>query len=127
MATINFRDPSTSRFVEVEVSTVKANPESETPIEDNLFSIEINGKKFLVAGDSKEEKTQEEYQALVEAGLVKEDVVYYITDGKSSEASSIGYDNSKSGLKATTMQSAIDEMADILTNIIDLETSGDTF
>ena len=127
MATINFRDPSTSKFVEVEVSTVKANPESETPIEDNLFSIEINGKKFLVADNSKVEITQEEYQALVEAGQVKEGVVYYITDGKSSEASSIGYDNSKSGLKATTMQGAIDEMADILTNIIDLETSGDTF
>ena len=127
MATINFRDPSTSKFVEVEVSTVKANPETQEPIEDTLTSIEINGKNFLVAGTAKEEITEAEYLELVRQGLVKKDVVYFITDGVPSQASSIGYDNSKSGLKAINMQDAIDEMADILNNITDLETSGDTF
>ena len=127
MATINFRDPNTLKFVEVEVSTVKANPETQKPIEDTLTSIEINGKDFLVAGTAKEEITEAEYLELIRQGLVKEDVVYYITDGISSQASSVGYNNSKSGLKATNMQDAIDEMADILNNITDLESSGDTF
>lgn len=127
MATINFRDPNTLKFVEVKVSTVKANPETQGPIEDTLTSIEINGKDFLVAGTAKEEITEAEYLELVRQGLVKEDVVYYITDGISSQASSVGYNNSKSRLKATNMQDAIDEMADILNNITDLESSGDTF
>ena len=102
MATINFRDPSTSKFVEVEVSTVKANPQTQKPIEDTLTSIEINGKDFLVAGTAKEEITEAEYLELVRQGLVKEDVVYFITDGVSSQASSIGYNNSKSGFSTNS-------------------------
>ena len=62
--------------------------------------------------------TRAEYDALVEAGTVDNDVYYFITDAGSgstggsviNDASDITYDNSTSGLTATDIQSAIDEI-----------------
>ena len=57
--------------------------------------------------------TQEEYDALGEEKY-ENDIEYHITDGGINNiiASNIEYDNSVSGLEATTVQSAVDELKD---------------
>ena len=58
--------------------------------------------------------TMEEYKALKEAGAIDEQQEYLIeanTDGILLVAEDIGYDNTKSGIQATTVQGAIDALA----------------
>lgn len=56
--------------------------------------------------------TQAQYDALVSAGTVDNSKVYFITDGTSPSisASATSYSNTSSGLTATNVQSAIDEV-----------------
>lgn len=59
--------------------------------------------------------TMEEYKALKEAGAIDEQQEYLIeanTDGILLVAEDIGYDNTKSGIHATTVQGAIDAKLD---------------
>ena len=60
------------------------------------------------------ELTQAQYDALVQTGQVDPDKVYFITDANPScfSAENIDYDNTGSGLSATNIQDAIDEVKD---------------
>ena len=65
--------------------------------------------------------TQAQYDAMVEAGTVDPNVYYPISDGSLS-AGEISYDNTSSGLEATDVQAAIDELnSAIPTKTSDLE------
>lgn len=71
--------------------------------------------KAAVRSDIRVELTQAQYDALVSAGTVDSNIIYLITDRNNSAptyASGISYDNSSSGLSATTVQAAIDEIVD---------------
>ena len=72
----------------------------------------LDGKEYGGSdGDSSIEITQVEYDELVRSNSVKKDVTYYITDSKDEgDASLVKYDNTESGLEATDVQSAIDEV-----------------
>lgn len=56
--------------------------------------------------------TQAEYDALVVAGTVDNDKIYFITDGDApaASASDVTYSNTQSGLSATNVQDAVDEL-----------------
>lgn len=56
--------------------------------------------------------TQAQYDALVAAGTMDNDKVYFITDGDApaSSASDVTYSNIQSGLSATNVQDAVDEL-----------------
>lgn len=55
--------------------------------------------------------TQSEYDALVNAGTVDANTTYFITDGQNiTTASAVTYDNTNSGMTATNVQGAIDEI-----------------
>lgn len=80
-----------------------------------------NGISYSSAGSSGgsdiQVLTQEEYDALVTAGTVDENIYYFIGDedgngeaGDNIPAFYIGYDNSTSGLTATDIQGAVDEV-----------------
>lgn len=76
--------------------------------------IKINGVTYG-GGDNSVMLTQAEYDALVEAGTVDPTVLYMITDRNQSGgtyASGILYDNTESGLTATNLQAAVDEIVD---------------
>lgn len=63
--------------------------------------------------------TQSQYDALVNAGTVDANTTYFITDANNATASyaaGVTYDNTSSGLSATNVQDAIDE---VNTNFID--------
>ena len=107
-----------------EVGTiVVGNPPSAST--EDLTKIKIDGITYNIPSNIKEirEVTQDEYDVLEP----ETDVLYCIKDGVSSAAESVEYDNTTSGLSATTMQAAIDEMTSILKNIIPIESSGETF
>lgn len=76
-------------------------------------------------GDSEstiELETLEDYQALVDAGTVDPFVNYVISGDEYNTllpANSISYDKRKSGLQATTLQDAVDEVKDYVDNIGD--------
>ena len=64
-------------------------------------------------GDPSIEITQAEYDELVSTNSIQKDVTYYITDSKDEielDAAIVKYDNTESGLEATDVQSAIDEV-----------------
>ena len=70
------------------------------------------------AGSNSIELTQAEYNALVSAGTVQPDTFYCIVDADNVlPASDVTYDNSNSGLSANRVQSAIDEIALVKSNI----------
>lgn len=81
-------------------------------ITGNLTSDDLNIK----SGDNAVELTQAEYDALDDSKLTN-NVEYRITDAGINEAtaSNVSYDNSVSGLEATTVQGAIDKTHDGLT------------
>ena len=55
--------------------------------------------------------TEADYIKLLDDGLVEADTTYYITDSKDeNDASFVKYDNIESGLEATNVQEAIDEL-----------------
>ena len=74
----------------------------------------LDGKEYGGSGgDSAIEITQAEYNELLQSNSIQKDVTYYIKDSKDEielDASIIEYDNSDSGLEATDVQSAIDEV-----------------
>lgn len=89
-----------------------------------------NGISYSSAGSSGgsdiQVLTQEEYDALVTAGTVDENIYYFIGDedengeaGDNIPAFYIGYDNSTSGLTATDIQGAVDE---VNTDVVELNT-----
>lgn len=63
--------------------------------------------------------TQAEYDALVAAGAVDNDKVYFITDGDApaASASDVTYSNTQSGLSATNVQDAIDVVNAVVSSI----------
>lgn len=66
------------------------------------------------------ECTQAQYDAWEQAGTVESDVSYYITDQDNpnvASATSVMYDGTSSGLSATNVQDAIDEIAPIKDDI----------
>ena len=70
--------------------------------------------------------TQAMYDALVAAGTVDPTAFYFITD-TNPDAEYVAYDNSDSGLTATDVQNAIDEVSntvDEINDAITLDTSG---
>ena len=76
--------------------------------------IKINGVTYG-GGDNSVMLTQAEYDALVEAGTVDPTVLYMITDKNSENtayAATVSYANTDSGLSATNVQDAIDELAE---------------
>ena len=76
--------------------------------------IKINGVTYG-GGDNSVMLTQAEYDALVEAGTVDPTVLYMITDrnlGCTPYAAGIIYDNTDTGLTATNVQDAIDEVVE---------------
>ena len=76
-----------------------------------------NGIKYF--GDNTVQLTQAQYDALSQAEKLN-GTTYYITDGQNiTTASVVTYDNTASGLTATNVQGAIDE---ICTNFIRLKT-----
>lgn len=67
-----------------------------------------NGVRYF--GDNSVELTQAQYDALSQAEKLN-GTTYYITDGQNiTTASAVTYDNTASGLTATDVQSAIDEV-----------------
>lgn len=77
--------------------------------------INNNGKLDPVAGNGIQNTftgTMEEVTAAVQAGVIKNGMVVYITDdnGVGVNAEDVTYDNTDSGLTATNVQSAIDEV-----------------
>ena len=67
-----------------------------------------NGIKYV--GDNSVELTQAQYDALPQAEKLN-GTTYYITDGQNiTTASAVTYDNTASGMTATDVQSAIDEV-----------------
>ena len=79
---------------------------------------DLIAKVDALEGGAMVELTQAEYNALVSAGKLNPDTLYFITDGESTpyNASMVEYDNSTSGLSAKKVQGAIDEMDANLTN-----------
>lgn len=76
--------------------------------------IKINGVTYG-GGDNSVMLTQAEYDALVEAGTVDPTVLYMITDKNSENtayAATVSYANTDSGLSATNVQNAIDEIVE---------------
>ena len=72
-----------------------------------------DGVQFF--GNNSVPLTQAQYDALVEAGTVDPTAVYFITDRCNSSgeyASEVAYDNTDSGLDATNVQNAIDEIVE---------------
>lgn len=69
---------------------------------------------FQTGGDTIEILTQAEYDELVAAGATDDDIYYFIEDEKNGgvlvNASNVSYDNSKSGMAATDVQGAVDEI-----------------
>lgn len=72
--------------------------------------------------------TQAEYDALVSAGTVDNNMIYFITDGNAvaGSASEITYSNTTSGLTATNVQSAIDEVVGKVVKFEDITISSTT-
>lgn len=65
--------------------------------------------------------TQAQYDALVQAGTVDADTTYFITDRNNAEsayAASVIYDNTISGLDSTNVQSATDELAYNISDVV---------
>ena len=67
--------------------------------------------------------TQAQYDAMEQAGTLETDVYYPISDGN-IEADDIDYDNTSSGLSATDVQSAIDEVKSDIPSNSDFNLSG---
>lgn len=66
--------------------------------------------------------TYAEYQELVDAGEVNPDISYYISDSNTTGtnyAAGISYDNTESGMAATDVQEAVDELSSIITTSTD--------
>jgi hypothetical protein len=84
--------------------------------------IKINGVTYG-GGDNSVMLTQAEYDALVEAGTVDPTVLYMITDrnlGSTPYAAGVIYDNTDTGLTATNVQDAIDEVVgDVVSDLSD--------
>ena len=75
--------------------------------------------------------TMEEYKALKEAGAIDEKQEYLIEAGAEGillGAEDIGYDNAESAIQATTVQGAIDKVAEKVDNKTEIDdtTTGDT-
>lgn len=76
----------------------------------------LDGKEYGGGSDSSIEITQAKYDELVQSNSIQKDVTYYITDSKDEfDASFVKYDNTESGLEATNVQSAINEVNSNLT------------
>ena len=83
-----------------------------------IDGVEYNfGGSSASAGDNIEVLTREEYNALEASGQVDPNAYYFITgEGGSGSSGSVGsaselvYDNSTSGLEATSVQEAVDEV-----------------
>ena len=100
----------------------------------NARTLDWNGNEVLAGGlkingtqnvATQVSLTQAEYDALVQAGTVDlVNTVYFITDGNANanSASETTYDNTSSGLTATNVQSAIDELESGKANTSDLAT-----
>lgn len=133
----NVEDPSTEtnlnnrgNYVEIVGNGTADNARSNARI------LDWNGNEVLAGGlkingtqnvATQVELTQAEYDALVQAGTVDlVNTVYFITDGNANanSASETTYNNASSGLSATNVQNAIDELengkADISTPIQNL-------
>lgn len=73
--------------------------------------------------------TMEEYKALKEAGAIDEKQEYLVeadAEGILLGAEDIGYNNAESGIEATTVQGAIDKVAEKIDGLIDDEVSDST-
>ena len=102
--------------------------------EDNLQNLFDNGELGGGGGDSSVTLTQEEYEALSEEQ--KLDGLYYTYDTKriykngvqygASDAEDIGYNNAESGIQATTVQGAIDNVVEKVDGLISDTTSSTT-
>lgn len=67
--------------------------------------------KSAIRSDVRVELTQAQYDALVTAGTVDPNIIYLITDTSTvMSATDVSYDNAGSGLSATNVQGAIDEL-----------------
>lgn len=100
----------------------------------NARTLDWNGNEVLAGGlkingtqnvATQVSLTQAEYDALVQAGTVDlVNTVYFITDGNANanSASETTYDNTSSGLSATNVQGAIDELESGKANTSDLAT-----
>ena len=94
----------------------------------NISTLALSNGQFIVydsvSGEWKNKEvihepiTQAQYDAMVQAGTVDPNVYYPITDA-SIEASEIDYDNTNSGLTATDVQDAIDEVNDNIADVAD--------
>ena len=73
----------------------------------------LDGKEYGgSSGSSSIELTRAEYNALVDAGTVNPETVYYIKDdNKGYNANSIVYSGENSGLQTGSVQNAIDELS----------------
>lgn len=78
-----------------------------------IWEIDKNGYGYFKGGVNFWEGTQAEYNILVAQGIINPKIDYYITDGDGDQADAfyVNFDNTLgSGLKATNVQSAIDEI-----------------
>ena len=88
-------------------------------LKENVSVKEIESEIGEGGGSNAVYLTQDEYDALPDSKYT-DDVEYRITDAGINEitASNVGYDNSVSGLDATTTQKAIDKLKDALGDLI---------
>lgn len=110
---------STSAIFEInavgEGTVVEANP--STPATDTLTSLQVDNTVYSIPQGSSGPTdiiTEEEYADMLSQGTVSPDTIYYI-EGTSDNTLSVtaattSYDNTSSGLTATNVQSAIDEL-----------------
>lgn len=96
-------------------TTVVANP--TTPATDTLTSLQVDNTVYSVSQGSSgapDVITEEEYADMLSQGTVSPDTIYYIEGTSdntlSTTAATTSYDNASSGLTATNVQGAIDEL-----------------
>ena len=76
-----------------------------------MSKIIYKNTEYGIGGSNSIELTQAQYNSLVEAGQVKENVTYYITDADEIDASEIVY-------KDTTVDNELDELNKNMNNLI---------
>lgn len=101
-------------------STVRSNARTLDWSGNEVLSGTIEATGFGTTLDKEVDRggvqlTQAQYDALVSAGTVDANTTYFITDANNTTASyaaGVTYDNTSSGLSATNVQGAIDEVAE---------------
>ena len=82
----------------------------------------VNGTLIPIAGNAIQNTftgTTAQVEAAIQSGVITEGMVVYITDdGVNENAENIGYDNTDSGLTATDVQAAIDEIKSDLPTLV---------